>query len=67
MIYQDFSYTCPTNIQEAVALLSEPGVRSCPIAGGTDLTIALRNNSVKIDRLVDITRISELKSIRNNS
>jgi len=66
MIFQDFSYACPTNIQEAITLLGEPGMRSCPIAGGTDLTIALRNNSVKTDRLVDITRISELKSIKIN-
>jgi CO/xanthine dehydrogenase FAD-binding subunit len=66
MIYQDFSYECPTNINEAVALLSEKGVRSCPIAGGTDLTIALRSNSVKINRIVDINRIPELKRIEDN-
>jgi xanthine dehydrogenase FAD-binding subunit len=66
MIFQDFSYECPTNIQDAVGLLSEQGIRSCPIAGGTDLTIELRNNAVKVDRLVDVTRIPELKSVENN-
>jgi len=66
MIFQDFSYECPTSIQEAVALLCEKGVRSYPIAGGTDLTIALRNNSVKVNRLVDVNRIPELKIIEEN-
>ena len=65
MIYQDFSYECPTSIDEAIALLSEKGVKSCPIAGGTDLTIALRSNSIKIDRIVDVNRIPELKRIED--
>jgi CO/xanthine dehydrogenase FAD-binding subunit len=66
MIYQDFTYECPNNIQEAVALLSEEGIRSCPIAGGTDLTIALRSNAIKVNRLVDVTRIPEMKIIEEN-
>jgi len=64
MIFQDFSYECPTNIQDAVAMLDEAGVRSCPIAGGTDLTIGLRNGWILVDRLVDLTRILELRTIQ---
>ncbi len=66
MIFQNFSYTCPTELQEAIALLNEPGVRSQVLAGGTDLIIELSRGSVKADRIVDINRIPELKMIREN-
>jgi CO/xanthine dehydrogenase FAD-binding subunit len=66
MIYQDFTYECPKTIQEAVALLSEKGIKSYPIAGGTDLIIALRSNNVKADRLVDLNRIPDLKVIEDH-
>ena len=66
MIFQNFSYTCPTELQEAIALLNEAGVHSRVLAGGTDLIIELSRGSVKADRIVDINRISELKMIREN-
>ncbi|MDR3576154.1 MAG: FAD binding domain-containing protein [Anaerolineaceae bacterium] len=66
MIFQNFSYECPTDLEEAVALLGEPGISSHVLAGGTDLIIDLSTGSVKADRLVDINRIPELKMIREN-
>jgi CO/xanthine dehydrogenase FAD-binding subunit len=66
MIFQNFSYICPTSIQEAVALLSDNKFNSKPIAGGTDLVIGLRSGAVKVDRVVDVTHIPELKSIGKN-
>ena len=66
MIFQNFSYTCPTSIREAVDLLSETGIASKPIAGGTDLIIGLRSGAVRVDRVVDVTHIPELKGIKKN-
>jgi CO/xanthine dehydrogenase FAD-binding subunit len=66
MRIQNFSYACPTNIEEAMALLNEPGLHSLALAGGTDLIIELSRGSVKADRVVDINRITELKTIHEN-
>ena len=66
MIFQNFTYECPTDIEEAVALLGEPGITSHVLAGGTDLIIDLRTGSVKTDRVVDINHIPELKMIQEN-
>jgi CO/xanthine dehydrogenase FAD-binding subunit len=53
------------SLQEAVGLLSEPGVRSRVLAGGTDLVNQLRKGEVSCDRLVDIAHVPELKGIEN--
>ena len=66
MIIENLSYTCPTDLQEAIALLSDPGVCSQALAGGTDLIIELNRGSIKADRVVDINHIPELKMIREN-
>jgi CO/xanthine dehydrogenase FAD-binding subunit len=66
MISQNFSYACPTDLQEALALLNEPGISSLALAGGTDLIIDLSSGNLKADRVVDINRIPELKMIREN-
>lgn len=51
------------SLPEAVALLNAPGLRCCPIAGGTDLVVAMRERGPWFDRLVDITAIPELLEI----
>ncbi|HMD90914.1 MAG TPA: FAD binding domain-containing protein [Anaerolineaceae bacterium] len=66
MIQQTFLYECPTDMEEAISLLAEPGICSLALAGGTDLMIDLRQGSIKVDRIVDINRIPELKMIREN-
>ena len=38
-----FGYVRALSISEAVALLNEPGLRSQPLAGGTDLILITRN------------------------
>jgi CO/xanthine dehydrogenase FAD-binding subunit len=63
---REFAYVCPTSLDEAVALLNEPGWRSRALAGGTDVVVAARAGAVDCDRLVDITRIPELKAIDIN-
>jgi CO/xanthine dehydrogenase FAD-binding subunit len=62
-----FVYIRPTSVEEAVRLLNEPGVLSRPLAGGTDLLVARQRSQVGFDRLVDISRLVELKKVRGES
>lgn len=62
-----FGYVRAANTAEAVALLNEPGVRSRPLAGGTDLLLLLRTDPPMCDRVVDITLIPELHRITRES
>jgi len=63
---KDLAYTCPRTVAEAVALLNEAGCRSRVLAGGTDLVVAARSGGADCDRLVDVTRIPELKVVEVN-
>jgi CO/xanthine dehydrogenase FAD-binding subunit len=58
-----FDYVLAKTKDDAVRLLNEPDIRSIPLAGGTDVYVALRVNPVWFDRLVDIRRIPELNEI----
>lgn len=58
-----FDYVLAKTMDDAVRLLNEPEIRSIPIAGGTDIYVALRVNPIWFDRLVDIRRIPELSQI----
>lgn len=53
----NFDYFAPTELSEAVALLSEYGERAKPLAGGTDLIdqMRLRNHERKRSTLTDKT------------
>lgn len=57
-----FSYVRAESVPQAVALLNAPGIRSRPLAGGTDLVLLLREERV-CDRVVDITQIAEMHRI----
>lgn len=56
-------YRCVQTVAEAVHLLSEPGVQTRLVGGGTDLMLKLRAGEIEVDRLVDISRIPELHRI----
>jgi CO/xanthine dehydrogenase FAD-binding subunit len=58
-----FTYARAGSLAEAVALLNEPGLRSRPLAGGTDLVILSRLADRSFDRVVDISLIPELHEI----
>lgn len=61
MLYKE--YLCARTLSEALAWLGEkPGTR--PIAGGTDLMVQLQARTAQASRLVDISRLPELKEIR---
>ena len=59
----DFGYVCARSLNEAIQLLNEPGSRSRVLAGGTDLMVEARSGADHFDRVVDVTRVPELKVI----
>jgi CO/xanthine dehydrogenase FAD-binding subunit len=58
-----FTYVRAASTAHAVALLNEPGVRSRPLAGGTDLVLLARREPGAFDRVVDISLIPEMHRI----
>ncbi len=58
-----YDYVLAKSLDHAVELLNESGIRSIPLAGGTDIYVAIRVNPVWFDRLVDIRRIPELNKV----
>jgi CO/xanthine dehydrogenase FAD-binding subunit len=59
-----FEYVRAEDINHAVALLNEPGVRARVLAGGTDLVLLMKEERDLCDRVVDITLTPELHEIR---
>ncbi|HSM23975.1 MAG TPA: FAD binding domain-containing protein [Anaerolineaceae bacterium] len=59
-----YDYSIAQTIDDAVQLLNDPEIRSIPLAGGTDIFVAIRVNPLWFDRLVDIRRIPELTQIK---
>jgi carbon-monoxide dehydrogenase medium subunit len=62
MIPQEFDYTAPATLQDALALLSHPGAR--PLAGGMSLVPLMKLRLAAPEKLVDLRRIPDLRSIR---
>ena len=58
-----FDYLRASSVPHAIALLNEPGVRSRPLAGGTDLVLLMREPPRKFERVIDISLIPELHKI----
>lgn len=57
---RSFTYLRPTSLAEAVDQLVRHGSDAVPLAGGTDLLIALRDGSVRPGAVVDIKRVDAL-------
>ncbi|MCD4793616.1 MAG: xanthine dehydrogenase family protein subunit M [Bacteroidales bacterium] len=62
-ISHDFEYFKPLNIEDAVKLLDENSGKSKIIAGGTDLTVQLKEDIITPDVLIDIKAIPYLNKI----
>ena len=62
MIPQEFEYFAPATLQDALELLSGPGTR--PLAGGMSLVPLMKLRLAAPEKLVDLRRISSLRSIR---
>ncbi len=58
---KQFSFHRATSIEEATGLLAQGNVKL--LAGGTDLVIALRDEAIQPDAVVDINRIPELRLV----
>jgi CO/xanthine dehydrogenase FAD-binding subunit len=61
-----FRYIRPESLEEALVLIQELQYDNTPLAGGTDLLVTLRSPDQTYRRLVDISRLNELKIIRQN-
>jgi CO/xanthine dehydrogenase FAD-binding subunit len=59
----DVSYTRADDLEEALRFLWERGHETTIVAGGTDVLIGLRAGSLRSSRLLDISRLVELKGI----
>ena len=53
----------PGSLQEALEILEKYGEDVRPIAGGTDLVLAVRSGALKVGHIMDITRIPELRTL----
>jgi CO/xanthine dehydrogenase FAD-binding subunit len=58
-----FDYVRAGSVAEALRLLAEPGLTSRPLAGGTDVVVYVRHEKPPFDRVVDISRVPEMKAI----
>lgn len=58
-----FDYLAPDTVEAAVAALAENGPDARALAGGTDLLVDLKHESVSAGMLVDLTRIPECTGI----
>ena len=61
-----FDYVRAHSVTEAIQLLGDPGVVSRPLAGGTDVLVFVRHEKPPFDRLVDISRVREMKAIERH-
>jgi len=62
-----FDYKSPRTVQEACDLLWKADGKAKLIAGGTDLVIGLRNGDQNPQLLIDVTRIEELRKIKEKN
>ncbi|NKB37974.1 MAG: FAD-binding protein [Gammaproteobacteria bacterium] len=58
----DFEFTQPIDICEALKCLNETG-RITPIAGGTNILVNMKRAPIETDLIIDLTRLEKLKNI----
>ncbi len=54
----------PATLDEALQLMQQPDVRPQPIAGGTDLLVSWHHRAKDGVRLMDLSRLGELRTMR---
>ncbi len=59
-------YLMPTTLAEALELLAEHDGKAQVIAGGTDVIPQLRHGSLRVETLIDISRLPDISGIREN-
>jgi carbon-monoxide dehydrogenase medium subunit len=61
-----FEYSRPGTVAEAIALLADADGSAMPISGGQSLLILMALRLTMIDRLIDVSRLPELREIRDD-
>jgi len=56
----------PGTLDEALALKAEHGSSLKPLAGGTDMIPGIRSGACTAEKLLDLSRIDDLRGIREN-
>ena len=62
---KNFDYIRPGNMDEAIAAL-RANDNPCVLAGGTDLLVGLKTNSVRPKCIIDLKGIPNINSIEYN-
>lgn len=62
-----FEYLTPSSLPEAFELLAKLGAKAMILAGGTDVLVWLNARQIAPETLVDISRLQDLKYIRQQS
>jgi carbon-monoxide dehydrogenase medium subunit len=60
---QAFDYAAAQSVDEAVSLLAQHGEQARPLAGGTDIIVAVREGRRQVAMLVDIKDIPEVNQL----
>lgn len=63
----EFDFLRPRTLPEALALLAELAPDVTPLAGGTNLIVELRDGHSSPKRLMDVSRLRELRGIRRDN
>lgn len=61
-----FDYICPNTLDEAIQLINDKKYKNKLIAGGTDLMVLLHHEEPNFNRVIDISHLSELKTIQKH-
>ena len=59
----DFHFHAPETMSEAVSLLKDHGDDAKVMAGGTSLTLLLKQSLVQPDHIISLHRVQEARSI----
>lgn len=65
MIIPKFDYQAPADLKEACQIMANYGDQAKLLAGGTDLLLALKKNSIAPSLVVALDQVEELKGIFN--
>lgn len=64
---KNFEYHAAHDLDEALQLAEQFGPRKRFLCGGTDMMIRLKEDLVKEDVIIDLSRVAELDGVRENS
>ncbi|HEY5001028.1 MAG TPA: xanthine dehydrogenase family protein subunit M [Candidatus Cryosericum sp.] len=64
---KELEYHAAHDLKEALELAKEFGARKRFLSGGTDVTVRLKEGLVKEDVVVDLSRVTELRFVREES